>query len=123
MQKIKHLCHPYGDNVGAPSIKLTNIGSFKQEKILQTNLYFEARFNEIKKEYLDLLEAFKWNDLVYSSNFKFEPIKGHIYHLYQNKNKALFLSLIEPEKWNHDWIGTFIMDANNKWIKINTHNI
>ena len=70
-----------------------------------------------------MLEAFKWNDLVYSSNFKFEPIKGHIYHLYQNKNKALFLSLIEPEKWNHDWIGTFIMDANNKWIKINTHNI
>jgi len=110
---------PYGDNVGAPAIRPTNIGAFKQEKISKTNHYFEARFNEIKDEYKKLLEAFKWNDLVYGSDFRFEPIKGHTYHLYQKEDETLFLSLIEPDEWGMIFIGSFEMGSDDKWNKIN----
>jgi hypothetical protein len=109
---------PYGDNIGAPSIKPTNIAAYKQEKIVKTNYYFKTRFNEIKEEYKKLLEEFKWNDLVYSSNFKFEPIKGHVYHLYQKKDETLFLSLIGPNEWDMVFIGSFKIDSNDKWKRI-----
>ena len=99
-------------------IKLTlKLGN--KEKVIKTNHYFEARFNEIKEEYKKLLEAYKWNELVYNSEFRFEPIKGNIYHLYQRESdKALFLSLIGPDEWNQIYIGSFRMDSNDKWTKV-----
>ena len=110
---------PYGDNVGAPSIHPTNITAYKQEKVIKTNHYFEARFNEIKDEYKKLIEAYKWNELVYDSEFRFEPIKGNIYHLYQKQDETLFLSLIAPDEWDQIFIGSFRMDSDDKWTKIN----
>jgi len=109
---------PYASNVGAPAIKPTDISAWKNEKVIKTNHYFEARYNEIKEEYKKLIEEFQWNDLVYSSDFRFEPIKGDIYHLYQRENGKLFLSLIGPNEWNQIFIGTFQLDSNDKWIKI-----
>ena len=35
---------PYASNVGAPSIKPSNLTSFKQEKLLKTNKYFSSRY-------------------------------------------------------------------------------
>ena len=42
---------PYGDSVGAPAIRPTNISAYKNEKVIKTNQYFKARFDEIKEEY------------------------------------------------------------------------
>ena len=30
---------PYGDNVGAPAIRPTNISAYKNEKVIKTNQY------------------------------------------------------------------------------------
>ena len=48
---------PYASNVGAPSIKPSNLTSFKQEKLLKTNKYFSSRYEEIKEEYKKLIEC------------------------------------------------------------------
>ena len=109
---------PYGDSVSAPSIIPTDLTAYKREKVVKTNQYFESRFSEIKDEYKKLIEAYKWNELVYSSDFRFEPIKGHIYHLYQKENQTLFLSLISPDEWNQIYIGSFRLDSDDKWAKI-----
>jgi len=109
---------PYGDSVAAPSIHPTDLTAYKQEKIIKANQYFEARFDEIKEEYKKLLEAYKWNELVFNSNFRFEPIKGHTYYLYQKKDETLFLSLIEPHLWKEIFIGAFKLDSEDKWIKV-----
>ena len=109
---------PYGDSVSAPSIHPTNISAYKQEKVIKTNHYFEARFGEIKEEYRKLLEAYKWNELVYNSDFRFEPIKGNVYHLYQKEDEKLFLSLIGPDEWDQIFIGSFRMDSDDKWTKV-----
>lgn len=109
---------PYGDSVAAPSIHPIDLTAYKQEKIIKANQYFEARFNEIKEEYKKLLEAYKWNELVFNSNFRFEPIKGHTYYLYQKKDETLFLSLIEPFLWKEIFVGAFKLDSEDKWIKV-----
>ena len=109
---------PYASNVGAPSIKPNDVSTWKSEKVLKTNKFFEAKFNEIKDEYKKLIENYEWNKLVYSSNFKFEPNVGSIYFLYQNNDESLFLSIIEPAMWNKTFIGAFKLDSENKWIKV-----
>lgn len=110
---------PYGSNIGAPSIKIDDVGGWKQINLTKVNKHFVTRFNELKTEYDKLVDEFNWNEMVYSSKYSFEPIIGERYHLYYNKDKDVFLSIINPNEWKYEYIGTFVMDTNNKWIKIN----
>ena len=109
---------PYATNIGAPVIIPDNISTWKNEKILKTNHYFNKKYDEIKNEYEKLVEEFEWNKVVYGSNYNFQPIIGEKYHLYRRNNGEMFLSLIEPNSWKQEYVGTFEMDSDNKWKKI-----
>lgn len=109
---------PYATNIGSPVIIPDNISTWKNEKILKTNHYFNKKYDEIKKEYEKLVEEYEWNKIVYGSNYSFQPIIGEKYHLYRRNNGEMFLSLIEPNSWKQEHIGTFEMDSDNKWKKI-----
>ena len=108
---------PYGSNVGAPSIKPTDISSWKDEKVVTTNHYFSSRYDEIKKDYLKLMEEYEWNTLVYNAEFRFKPVMGKVYFLYQTDDEKLFLSLIEPNEWDKIFIGAFKLISDNRWEK------
>jgi hypothetical protein len=109
---------PYGSNIGAPAIKVDDVDSWKLSKVHKLNKQFEKRFLELKTEYENLLEEHLWNDIVYKSRFNFEPVVGEIYHLYYGKNSEPFLSLISPNEWKYNHIGSFVLDSDNKWKKI-----
>ncbi|MAM49711.1 MAG: GTP-binding protein [Flavobacteriaceae bacterium] len=109
---------PYASNVGAPAIKPSNLTSFKEEKLAKTNKYFSSRYEEIKEEYKKLMESYEWNQLIYNCSFSFKPEKGEIYHLYQRNDQNLFLSIIGPTEWNEIYIGSFRLDSNDKWEKV-----
>ena len=109
---------PYASNIGAPAIQIENIEGWKQHNALKVNKQFQARFEELKEEYQKLIEEFKWNELVYSAKYNFEPIIGETYYLYYNKTGDIFLSLISPTEWKYDFIGAFKINSNNKWDKI-----
>ena len=109
---------PYATNIGAPVIIPDNISTWKNEKILKTNHYFNKKYDEIKKEYEKLVEEYEWNKVVYGSNYNFQPIIGEKYHLYRRNNGEMFLSLIEPNSWKQEYVGTFEMDSDSKWKKI-----
>ena len=111
---------PYASNVGAPVIKQDDVDTWKNQKVVKTNHYFETRYNEIKEEYRKLIESYEWNKLVYESEFKWEPVKGETYYLYQRSegNQDLFLSLIEPQYNEWIFIGAFKLDSNDKWEKV-----
>ena len=83
----------------------------------KVNKQFSAKFNQLKEEYHQLVEEYKWNDLVYKANFSFEPIIGETYHLYTGKDGSPFLSLIGPNEWlkGKDFIGTFILNSERKF--------
>jgi len=109
---------PYGSNVGAPSIVVENIEAWKQPRIIKVNKQFQSKFNELKEEYQRLIDEYKWNDLVYQSKFSFEPVVGEVYHLYYGNDGNVFLSLITPNEWNKQYLGSFRYNYDNKWIKI-----
>jgi len=109
---------PYATSVGAPVIRIDDLVSWKSRGITNVNKEFEAKFNELKAQYQSLLQEFEWNELVYSAKFSFEPIVGEIYHLYQSTDGTYFLSLIGPDEWNKEHVGTFKLNSDKKWIHL-----
>tara|TARA_R110000823_G_scaffold221945_1_gene350345 strand:+ start:2484 stop:2870 length:387 start_codon:yes stop_codon:yes gene_type:complete len=102
----------------------TSVGAQKFEPIkvdksdsIKANKYFESRLSELKDEYKKLVEEYNWTSLVYKATYNFQPILGEPYYLY-TKNTGLFLSLISPEQWKMEYIGTFKLLNNGKWEKI-----
>lgn len=111
---------PYSTNVGAPVIKLDDVVSWKNRGVNQVNKEFESKFNELKVEYEKLMQEYEWNEIVYNAKFSFEPLVGEIYHLYLGKDGSNFLSLIHPNDWNKEHIGTFKLNSNKKWIHLDS---
>jgi hypothetical protein len=109
---------PYGSNVGAPAITPTDVQHWKGPRVISVNQQFEDKFLELKKEYEKLIEEYRWNDLVYKAKFNFEPVIGKTYHLYYNKEGKVFLSLVSPNEWTYEFIGSFKYNHDNKWIKV-----
>jgi len=109
---------PYASNVGAPIIRPDNIDDWKLRGVHKVNRQIETKFNELKEEYLKLVEEYKWNELVYQAKFSYEPVIGETYHLYVGKNGGPFLSLIAPNEWNMEHIGSFKLNSEQKWIKV-----
>ncbi|MCX6171565.1 MAG: DUF2452 domain-containing protein [Flavobacterium sp.] len=107
---------PYSTNVGAPAIKIDDLVSWKSRGITNVNKEFENKFNELKIQYEALMEEYEWNELVYAAKFSFEPVIGEIYHLYRGEDGINFLSLIGPNEWNKEHIGTFKLNSDKKWI-------
>jgi hypothetical protein len=108
----------YGSNVGAPAIKLEDVTGWKANQANEANKQFKTKYEELKAEFNRLVDEVNWNELVYSSQYSFIPVTGETYHLYINKLDKLFLSLISPNEWNQQHIGSFKLDSTHKWIKI-----
>lgn len=109
----------YATNVGAPAIRMDDVVSWKSRGISNVNKEFENKFNELKEQYDNLMKEYEWNELVYSSKFSFEPVIGEIYHLYTGEDGINFLSLIAPQEWNKEHMGTFKLNSNKKWVLLN----
>ena len=110
---------PYATNVGAPAIRMDDVVSWKNRNISTVNKEFENKFKELKSQYENLMQEFEFNELVYSAKFSFEPVIGEIYHLYTGEDGVNFLSLIAPQEWNKQHLGTFKLNSDKKWIILN----
>jgi len=108
----------YGSNVGAPAIKMEDVGGWKQTQANIANKQFKSRYDELKEEFQKLIDEVNWNDLVYTSKYSFIPVMGEIYHLYIKDDESMFLSLISPDQWRQKHIGSFKLDSTQKWIKV-----
>jgi len=109
---------PYASNVGAPVIVPDNVELWKERAVNKVNKQIQTKFDELKREYQKLIEEYKWNDLVYKSKYSFEPVIGEIYHLYYGKDGNIFLSLISPNEWSYETLGSFQLGSDFKWQKI-----
>lgn len=109
---------PYSTNVGAPVIKIDDVVAWKSRGISNVNKEFENKFNELKTQYQNLMQEYQWNELVYGAKFSFEPVIGEIYHLYIGEDGINFLSLIAPNEWHKEHIGTFKLNSDKKWIEL-----
>jgi hypothetical protein len=110
----------YPTSVGAPAIKIDDIVDWKNKGVRNVNKEFESKFNELKVQYEKLMQEYEWNEIVYNAKFSFEPVMGEIYHLYLREDGTNFLSLINPENWNKEHIGSFKLNSNKKWIHLDS---
>ncbi len=108
---------PYGTNISAPAIKVEDITAWKSINAVKVNHQLQTKFNELKEEYQKLVNEYKWNELVYNAKFAFEPVIGQTYHLYVGRDGNIFLSMVKPNEWNYESVGSFSLDSNNKWNK------
>ena len=106
---------PYPTSVGAPGFEPIKID---KSSVVTANHYFESRLNELKEEYKKLIQEYNWTKLVYEATYNFQPIVGHVYYLYEKKDKTLWLSLISPDEWNQPYVGSFKLQTDGKWEKI-----
>lgn len=109
----------YGSNHGAPAIKLEDVTGWKQSQIHSANKQFKTRYDELKEEFQKLVDEVNFNELVYSSKYSFIPVVGESYYLYDKGDGTTFMSLISPNQWNQKYIGTFKLDSQYKWVKLN----
>ena len=108
----------YNTNVGAPSIQHQNLGKWKRIGSTKVNHHLETKFEHIKSQYQDVLDIYEWNQKIYDSKFNFEPITGMNYHLYEKVDGSLFLSIIDPSDWNKKHLGSFKLDEDRIFRKL-----
>lgn len=109
---------PYATNVGAPSIQVTDVSSWKERNVNKANKQIQTRYLELKAEYDKMLEELEYNNLVYNARYNFEPIIGETYHLYRDKNEQLFLSILSPNSCNFNYVGSFQLNSELLWVKV-----
>tara|TARA_B100000900_G_C20518024_1_gene690927 strand:+ start:366 stop:773 length:408 start_codon:yes stop_codon:yes gene_type:complete len=108
----------YPTTVSAPSFSPV---IFDNHESVKASKYFQTKFDEIKNEYLDLINHWENTKRVYDAACNFKPITGEIYHLY-TKESGDFLSLIEPSQWKQKYVGSFKLTTDGKWEIIKETN-
>ncbi|MEO0573634.1 MAG: DUF2452 domain-containing protein [Bacteroidota bacterium] len=108
----------YGTNLSAPVIKIENLGPWKTTGIQSANNKLSAEFEELKQKYMTLEERYRYNQLVYASDYNFKPLVGKTYHLYNKIDGTTFLSILDPEECTFDFVGSFRLDSELLWERV-----
>lgn len=109
---------PYATSLGAPVIVTTDTTAWKNRSINKINHKIHTKYFELKNEYAKMISEFEYNQVIYNAKFNFEPVIGKVYHLYKRENDESFLSLIEPQECNFDFLGSFHLNVDQTWDKI-----
>ena len=109
----------YGIVPSAPaSLKPVDIDTWKATVSPTFKNYFTEEYNDIVRQYEQLKEKYHINKMIYESQIAFEPVIGHVYHLYQRSNGERFLSLVEPQQTFWNYIGSYRLTVQYSWEKI-----
>lgn len=117
-QKYDAALKPYATSVGAPVIRTTDTLAWKNRSINKINHKVKTKYLEIKEQYEKLMQEYEYNQLIFNAKFSFEPIIGETYHLYKRDNGEAFLSLIAPHQCNFEFLGSFYLNAEQIWQKV-----
>ena len=97
---------PYPVSTLSPPIIPNDLTSFKSRGISSIERELSLKLENIKNEYIETINHYNWNKLVYSSDYAFEPVIGSIYYLYRRTDGTFILSMISPDEWYLEYIAT-----------------
>jgi len=109
---------PYGTNISAHTRVIDDINTFKERGVNKVQKTFSTKYKELVDEYNLLVDEVKLNNLIYNSNYSFEPVIGEIYYLYLRQNGNYFLSLISPQEWDMKHVVSVRLNSEHKWVSI-----
>ncbi len=110
----------YGITPSAPaSIKPVDIEKWKAVVSPTFKHYFTERYNELVKEYEELVRDYQINQMLYESSIGFKPIIGETYYLYKKENGTAFISIVSPDQafWG-GYVGAFKFNAQYAWEEV-----
>ena len=107
---------PYPTSTLSPKIVPNDLSTFKSRGISQVERELQQKLIEIREEYIEVVDHYNWNKLVYESEINFEPVIGNIYHLYNLRGKNT-LSMIGPEEcfFSDSHLATFKLNVDKQW--------
>lgn len=110
---------PYPASTLSPRIVPTDLSSFKSRGISEVERDLQQKLREIREVYLEAIDHFNWNKLVYEADIQFEPVIGQTYHLYELRNRKM-LSMISPDEWPHKHLATVRLNVDRQWKIVQT---
>ena len=108
---------PYASSLSGPIIEVPNVDVFKKKGVDKVSKQFQAELTDLQEKIKSFVSLAADTQQVYNAHFKFEPIVGETYYLYQGLNNT-FLSLIEPSQWRQEHLGTFRLNSDYKWERL-----
>ncbi len=117
---------PYPHHVGGIVIKPEDNGKIKSRALTAMREQTNIQMSQIQKQVEllaqqanELRERVEMSEKIYTADLSFEPLTGHIYHLYKKEGNYKLL-LIGPDDWSKipetlEYIGTVKMLADHTW--------
>jgi len=108
---------PYASSLNGPVIDVPNVDTFKKKGVDRVSKQFQAELTNLQEQIKAFVSLASDTQLVYNAHFKFEPVVGETYHLYEGKESA-YLSLIAPSEWDKKHLGSFRLNSDYKWERL-----
>ena len=108
---------PYASQVSVPIIEVPNVDAFKKKGVDKVSKQFQTELADLQKKIKTFVKQASDTQKVYTAKFKFEPLVGETYFLYQGE-KEDYLSLIPPENWKKEFIGAYRLNSEYKWEQV-----
>jgi hypothetical protein len=105
---------PYASSVSGPLIEVPNVDAFKRKGVEKASKILSAELEELQQRIKDFVTQAGNTQRVYAATYKFEPIVGETYHLYEGES-GVFLSIIPPNQWRKTHVGSFRLTSDFKW--------
>lgn len=111
----------YPTEIGSQPFEPDNIELFKLEKGNNLKHHYVSKFEELRKQYISVMEDIKTNERLYKAKYSFQPIVGQNYYLYSVSETEDFLSIISPSEWGKrkfNLVGTFQLQTDGRWLEV-----
>ena len=108
---------PYPSKANGPVIKIPNVDAFKQRGVEKVSKQFQTELEELKDKIKNFVKTASDTQKVYTAKFKFKPIVGETYFLYEGDQED-YLSLIDPSQWKKKFIGAYRLNSEYKWEQV-----
>jgi hypothetical protein len=107
---------PYPTSTLSPKIVPNDLSTFKSRGVSQVERELQQKLLKIREEYIEVVDHYNWNKLVYESEINFEPVIGNIYHLYNLRGKNT-LSMISPNEsfFGDSHLASFKLNIDKQW--------
>ena len=117
----------YAHHVGSALIRPEDKGKLKGRALSAMYEQTDLQIQQIKRQIEVLVDEAKKiedrkrvSEMIYESGLGFQPVIGHIYHLYKDAEGKNKLSMLSPEDWGRskpDWefISTVKLLGDHTW--------
>jgi hypothetical protein len=118
---------PYAHTLSSGVIKPDDMGKVKSNALLameqQTDMQLRQIQEQIELLYKQAQEIKSRTDIsvwIYQAQMGFNPLVGHVYHLYEKDDGKHFLSMVSPGEWGRSrsfkcFVATVKLLADHTW--------